>query len=485
MGIRPDMTVAEAKALAADLVCHPVNPEADLAALLLLAECCDTFTPTFGPEDGECPESLLMDVTGCTHLFSDLETMLSAVARVFADKGFVVRIGMAPTIGAAWAAAHALAGQDHPMVLTEPEELDQLPSAALRISSSLTETLTELGLHTVGQLRRIPRATLPSRFGKELLQRLDQLSGLLPEAVTPLHPCVPVSAVWTSEEPFCGRESLRFLCRQLLEQLLSELKPKRQGIRELLFQMRGMSGLLCEQIVRLISPCDSLKHLAELLDLQLDKADLPEDFLFLKLETMTVESLRIRQRDLFGHDISQTEQDEVHILLNRITSRLGLSSVVRARLIAEVQPELSVVHDPLVSEKSVDKSVSGKPTTKKAMAGKATAGKSFERKTAERKTAASQPAESSVPLRPLRLFSQQQPIRMEQTGPEGGPVSFQWQHQKHRVIRSWGPERIETGWWRGPAVRRDYYGVETQAGCQLWLFCDLDQAAWFVHGAFD
>lgn len=484
-GIRVGMTVAEAKALAADLVCSPADADADRSALRALAERCEAFTPTFGPEDSAAPESLLMDVTGCSHLFGDPDQMLSAMTRAFEDrplvdsgllnsgllncssvsagpvsagparKGFTVRIGMATTIGAAWAAAHAMAGPQCPATLIDPAELDSLPTASLRISASLIETLTELGLHTVGQLRRIPRSTLPARFGKELQQRLDQLFGLLPETVTPLHLCVPVSAEWNSEEPYCGRQSLRHLIQQLLESLLSQLKPKRQGIRELLFQTRGMSGVLCELMVRMISPCSSLKHLTELLDLQLDKTVLPEDFLFLRLEAVTVESLRVRQRDLFGLDISQTEQDEVHALLNRITSRLGLSSVVRARLVAEVQPELSVVHDPVVAAQPV-------------------------------------PAEeSSVPLRPLRLFSQQQPIRMVQTGREGsgsgggGPIHFFWQQQEHRVTRSWGPERIETGWWRGTSVRRDYYGVETQSGCQLWVYCDLDQATWFVHGAFD
>ena len=33
-----------------------------------------------------------------------------------------------------------------------------------------------------------------------------------------------------------------------------------------------------------------------------------------------------------------------------------------------------------------------------------------------------------------------------------------------------GPERIETLWWRGPSVRRDYYRIATESGSQLWIF---------------
>jgi protein ImuB len=33
-----------------------------------------------------------------------------------------------------------------------------------------------------------------------------------------------------------------------------------------------------------------------------------------------------------------------------------------------------------------------------------------------------------------------------------------------------GPERIESGWWDGADVRRDYYLIETRAGQQGWAY---------------
>jgi protein ImuB len=52
------------------------------------------------------------------------------------------------------------------------------------------------------------------------------------------------------------------------------------------------------------------------------------------------------------------------------------------------------------------------------------------------------------------------------------------------VARHWGPERIETGWWRGPSVRRDYYRIETDEGRRFWLFRELTNRRWFLHGAY-
>ena len=63
-------------------------------------------------------------------------------------------------------------------------------------------------------------------------------------------------------------------------------------------------------------------------------------------------------------------------------------------------------------------------------------------------------------------------------------MSFRFASQDHRVSRSWGPERIESGWWRGPSVRRDYYQVETATGLRYWLFRRLQDGKWFLHGEF-
>ena len=38
-----------------------------------------------------------------------------------------------------------------------------------------------------------------------------------------------------------------------------------------------------------------------------------------------------------------------------------------------------------------------------------------------------------------------------------------------------GPERIESGWWDGADIRRDYYLVQTRAGQQGWAFRTVGQ----------
>ncbi len=85
--------------------------------------------------------------------------------------------------------------------------------------------------------------------------------------------------------------------------------------------------------------------------------------------------------------------------------------------------------------------------------------------------------------RPTRLLAAPAPVEA-QADEHGAPTAFRYAGRDHRVLRAWGPERIETGWWRGADVRRDYYCVQVESGERFWLFFCISSARWFVHGFF-
>ena len=48
-----------------------------------------------------------------------------------------------------------------------------------------------------------------------------------------------------------------------------------------------------------------------------------------------------------------------------------------------------------------------------------------------------------------------------------------------------GPERIESGWWDGADVQRDYYVASDRHGAQLWIYRECAaRERWFLHGIF-
>ena len=86
--------------------------------------------------------------------------------------------------------------------------------------------------------------------------------------------------------------------------------------------------------------------------------------------------------------------------------------------------------------------------------------------------------------RPLQLLTPAPRLTVITAAFDGPPIRFHYRAHTYHVEQSWGPERIETGWWRGPIVRRDYYRIQTTTGHRLWLFRDLRQNNWHLHGYF-
>jgi protein ImuB len=90
----------------------------------------------------------------------------------------------------------------------------------------------------------------------------------------------------------------------------------------------------------------------------------------------------------------------------------------------------------------------------------------------------------SFVFRPLSLFSSPRALEVMSVAPDGPPVWFGLAGEKHEVVGQAGPERIEAGWWRGKTVRRDYWRVVTASGQRFWVFRQLENGRWFLHGEF-
>jgi protein ImuB len=69
---------------------------------------------------------------------------------------------------------------------------------------------------------------------------------------------------------------------------------------------------------------------------------------------------------------------------------------------------------------------------------------------------------------------------------EPAPLAEALEHEPW-ILRD-GPERIESGWWDGADVRRDYFIAESPRGELCWIYRDhrygVDDGEWFLHGLF-
>jgi protein ImuB len=178
-----------------------------------------------------------------------------------------------------------------------------------------------------------------------------------------------------------------------------------------------------------------------------------------------------RQQELFTDDPSAANPAELARLIDRLAGRLGHRGVVRPRLVHDAQPEFAVRYEPLVG---TDDPIAAPWTGKQSSRSRKTRAKPGARGWSH-----FQPLD-----RPLVLLPRPSPIRVIGLLPDGPPAQFVYRGQAHRVACHWGPERIETGWWRGEGTRRDYWRTETASGARYWLFRRLRDLTWFLHGVF-
>lgn len=470
----------------------PHDPRTDREALERLAVWCHRYSPLVGLDDATEPDCLLLDVTGVAHFFDGEEALSQRILAQFTRRGIVARIGFADTVGAAWAAARfAESGErraesgvvqdldrlecrwlrrrvvDSPprasagnevsssvaIIASEQtrEFLSAMPLVALRLSDELLDLLRQLGLQRVGELEALPRADFNARFGSELLRRWDQAAGRIEEPIVALPLPQDFEAEQFFEHPVGDRATLEFVLGQLVQRVAQMTSMAGRGALrvEVQFDYKASGNIAFE--VGLFRPSASADHLFGLLQMRLERLRLPD-----KVETMVVKvtetaELEKQQAELFDSGGASRHTHEMADLIDRLASRLGRERILGVRLLAEAQPERAYRYESLVDGKRRDSRRSSRRVL--------------------------------LP-RPLQLL--RRPLRLTTVAivPDGPPLHFTLPSGQQRVAKSWGPERIQTGWWRGQAIHRDYYRVETSSGTRYWIFRRRTDGNWFLHGMF-
>ena len=512
-GVLPEMPLAEARSLlrrsaggTADTCwVREHDPLADREALERLADHLEAFSPTVGLEaltesqqrQGRQPAAILMEVTGVAHLFGGEAGLWQQIQGSVQQLGYLPQLGLADTVGAAWAVARfgsrpgAAASSGGCLPVGDRRILESLPIAGLRLELDQVQTLAQLGIERVGQLWQLPRADLALRFGDPLLQRLDQLRGTMEEPVVARRP----PAEWTAEQPLeyptTDQETIEVILERLMGRLCQQLQTQQRGALEWKVVLRPTTGSLLTLTVAVFRPVNQLPEVLPLVQLQLEqtllrerlkrqasatqkraagarRATLKLGIIEIQVQVSSHVLLAQQQRQLF-EDQPRLDRQVLSHLINRLAGRLGNDRVLAPALRSGVQPEYAYELFPLVD-----------------------AQRKRRRATPQRRRQLSHRAG-----RPLRIWRRARPLRVgwddATSDLEVAPRSEvpEWlaalddpSLPRQPVRASWGPERIETGWWRGPTVCRDYWRVELAGGQQWWIYHDRRRDLWWWQGAF-
>jgi protein ImuB len=290
------------------------DPQADRDQLETLARWCDHLSPIVGIEG----ESLLLDVTGVPF---DVEQVTKAIRQ----QGFVARVVVAATVGAAWALAH----------YEEP-----LPAAALRLEESTLEMLAALGIRYVSELQVLPRDQLAARFDN-VVKRLDQLTGAIAEPIAPYREPPEIVVERNLEYPLERREMIAVVCGEMIAEIACELSRRQQGATRLELVLNNSRF-----VIGLFQPSDLPGYLRELVEMQLERVRLVEAVTKIGVAVLMATPLRARQRELFDDGLDRERQ--LGLFVDRIRCR---SPALRAVLVADAQPEHAFRYEPLTSRK--------------------------------------------------------------------------------------------------------------------------------------
>lgn len=452
------MSVADARALAPKLRAEAADPAGDKTALTRFARWCGRFSPWTAPDPGQPGlDGVMLDVTGCSHLFGGEEDLLSRMVDEAGYLGLEAYGACAPTLGLAWglarfeAPAHAKAWARAQAVRPA---LDALPVEALRIGDTAAK-LNRFGLSRVGDVLAVPRAALAKRFGLELVRRLDQAAGHERESLTPLKPQTDLRARVRFPEALQTLESVQGACARAIENLCKTLREEGLGVTRLRLTLYRVDGHARELVIGASTPTRDGDHLARLMAERLARANFDIGFGVDLVEAGAALARRLdeTQSDLTGPGDAG---DGAARLTDRLRARLGAHSVSHP-----------IPGDSHIPER----------------AGQWSADTSFTKAWPARRE-----------KRPLLIFDRPEPAEAVAEIPDGPPRRFTWRRVRHDVRCAEGPERIAPEWWRspvgrGPGLSRDYFRVETQEGRRFWLYREglygreTSEPTWYVHGA--
>lgn len=360
------------------------------------------------------PRVLMMEIESSLGLFGPWPVFEARLRAELTALGFRHRIVVAPNP----AAARILANAHDGLAVTTGEALHQalaqMPIERIGLSREVATAFARMGLRTLDQVLALPRNTLARRFPAQVLQHLDTLLG---ERALALECYQPPDFFDTRIELNFDVEShqaLLFPLKRLISDLAVFLAGRDSGVQRFTIHLEHVDGPDTLVPVGLLSAEREAGMLFELARGRLEQVLVPSPVRAVRLLAKDLPRFVPAHRELFDERPQQALPWEQ--LRERLRARLGDEAVNGVRANADHRPECA--WQPGTETKSGRLLMS---------------------------------APLSVP-RPGWLL--REPVVL-------GEASV-------RILA--GPERIESGWWDGGDVRRDYFLIETRSGQRGWAY---------------
>lgn len=424
MGVETGMALTAAYALCPELQTERRDHSAEQACLTDLADGAVQYSSMVSLE----PQALLLEIGASLKLFGGLQALWARVEGDLRQQPYRVDMAVAPTPQAAL----LLARCGMQARITESAALrtvlGKLPLAVLPVTAKQATLLGKMGLRRLHDLWRLPREGLIKRLGLEFIDYLDRLLGSKPEIRLPHKSAANFSASWPFPQETGNMTFILYGIEQLLPRLVSFMRLRELALNrlQLIFYHPDKETSRRELATRQL--CRDAEHLSMLISERLNQEKLSAPVLELALVASEFHPAVINNQSLFAPG---DEQDTAwQRVLDQLQTRLGEQAICHLQLPDEHRPEYAWAYGPTQHTE---------PKTDKLLK-----------------------------KRPLWLLSQPERLRSTLKG----------------VKLTSEKERIEGGWWDGFDIRRDYYRARDHNGRHLWLFRNLQDGEWYLHGLF-
>ena len=425
-------------------------------AVAVLVKRAQGFTPRVTVESADV---LLLELAGSLRLFGGLASLLKALRTAFPRP---LRLALAPTPLAAAVLARSGANCCILDAARLKGRLAPLSIEHLRWPPEELARLQGMGVRTLAELLRLPRAGLARRIGPERLWQLDRLTGARADPRAPL--AQPERFHERVDPDYETRDCERLLAalQPALERLEVFLRERQRGITSLRLRLVHRRAEPLECILRCVAPEYRAARFTALLAAKLESLVLAEPVRRLELTAGRPRRFIAASAPLWaageqGGELAAAQAPE---FLQTLLARLGDEAVYSLSEIDEHRPECQ--------QQRVGPRVPGSD------AGAAPA---------SRRLFGDAPAAAPAGVaRPLGIFETPRPLEMLRDA-TGHVRALRLDGQELTLLR--GPERIQTGWWDAHSIARDYYVARAADGAHWWIFRECDPPRrWFVHGCF-
>jgi protein ImuB len=393
----------------------------------------------------EFPDTVLLELAGSQRLFGGMSALQAALRKTFPRP---LQLAMAPVPLAAVLLARAGRNCCITSMGRLAGRLAPLPLKHLHWLEDELQRLSSMGVATLGELLRLPRAGLARRIGADRLWQLDRLTGQRADIRAPIPAPEQFRERIDPDHETVDRARLLRMMEPVLDQLEEYLRERQRGIMALRLTLHYRQATSQHCILRCVVPEYRAARFAALLVAKLEALALPEPVRRMELTAGRLRGFVATRQELWmpGEHGGSGMAAEAPEFLQTLMARFGEHAVHGLAQVDEHRPERQY------------------------------------RNIWPVQSAISSHAGRQGAVRPLGMMAE--PRLLERVSDTAGHTR-QLLHEGQELQLVSGPERIESGWWDGGDVARDYYIARAADGAQWWIFRECAAPRhWFVHGCF-